>query len=84
VINDFDKLLLAVKSKRMLPLLEDLKSYEGGEDAYPFGEYHHLVLKKGYDEPGAVAYLEQKGYDDARVQKIRPDIEDCFIARMRQ
>jgi ABC-2 type transport system ATP-binding protein len=84
VINDFDKLLLAVKSKRMLPLLEDLKSYEGGEDAYPFGEYHHLVLKKGYDEPGAVAYLEQNGYDDARVQKIRPDIEDCFIARMRQ
>lgn len=84
VIDDFDKALLAVKSKRMMPLLEDLKSYEGGEDAYPFGEYHHLVLKKEYDETGALAYLKQKGYDDVRVQKIRPDIEDCFIARMRQ
>ena len=68
----------------MLPLLEDLKSYEGGEDAYPFGEYHHLVLKKGFDESGAAVYLRQKGYDDARVQKIRPDIEDCFMALMKQ
>lgn len=84
VIDSFDRSLLAVKSRRMLPLLEDLKSYEGGEDAYPFGEYHHLVLKKGFDESGASVYLRQKGYDDARVQKIRPDIEDCFMALMKR
>ena len=84
VIDSFDRSLLAVKSKRMLPLLEDLKTYEGGDDAYPFGEYHHLVLKNGFDEPGAAAYLAQKGYEDARLQTIRPDIEDCFMALMKQ
>jgi ABC-2 type transport system ATP-binding protein len=83
VIDSFDKELLAVKSNRMLPLLEDLKAYEGGEDAYPFGEFHHLVLKKGSDEANARLYLQQKGYDDLRMQKIRPDIEDCFMARMK-
>jgi ABC-2 type transport system ATP-binding protein len=82
VINSFDKPLLAVKSRRMLPLLEDLKSFEGGLNAYPFGEFHHLVLKKGVDETSAKIYLQQKGYDDLQMQKIKPDIEDCFIARM--
>jgi hypothetical protein len=42
------------------------------------------VLKKGFDESGASVYLRQKGYEDARVQKIRPDIEDCFMALMKQ
>lgn len=84
VIDSFDRSLLAIKSSRMLPLLEDLKTYEGSEDAYPFGEYHHLVLKQGYDESGAGVYLREKGYEDARVQKIRPDIEDCFMSLMKQ
>lgn len=83
VINSFGKELLAIKSDRMLALLDDLKAYEGGEDAYPFGEYHHLVLKKETSEAQARLYLQQKGYDDLRMQKIRPDIEDCFMARMR-
>jgi ABC-2 type transport system ATP-binding protein len=84
VIDSFDKPLLAVKSNRMLPLLDDLKAYEGAADAYPFGEYHHLVLKKGSDETNTISYLKQKGYEDARVQKIRPDIEDVFMALMKQ
>jgi ABC-type multidrug transport system ATPase subunit len=84
VIDSFDKPLLAVKGNRMLPLLEDLKAYEGAEDAYPFGEYHHLVLKKGANETNAKTYLQQKGYTEASVQKIRPDIEDVFMALMKQ
>jgi ABC-2 type transport system ATP-binding protein len=84
VIDSFDKPLLAVKSNRMLPLLDELKAYEGAADAYPFGEYHHLVLKKSADEANIISYLEQKGYNDARVQKIKPDIEDVFMALMKQ
>lgn len=82
VIDSFDKDILAVKSNRMMPLLEDLKTYGGGFSAYPFGEYHHLVLKKGEGEASARLYLQQKGYEDLHMQKIRPDIEDCFMARM--
>jgi ABC-2 type transport system ATP-binding protein len=83
VIDSFDKELLAIKGPRMLPLLDDLKAFEGGEDAYPFGEFHHLVLKKGVDEANAKLYLQQKGYAGLHMQKIRPDIEDCFMARMK-
>ena len=84
VINQFGKPLIAAKAGNMLQLLQELKSLPVVHDAYPFGEYHHLVLKKGFDESGVAVYLRQKGYDDARVQKIRPDIEDCFMALMKQ
>jgi ABC-2 type transport system ATP-binding protein len=84
VIDSFGKPLLAIKSNRMLPMLDDLKAYEGAEDAYPFGEYHHLVLKKGADENNVKVYMKQKGYEDATVQNIRPDIEDVFMALMKQ
>jgi ABC-2 type transport system ATP-binding protein len=82
VIDSFDKTLLAVKSRRMLPLLEDLKAFEGAEDAYPFGEYHHVVLRPGITDTHAMSYLSQKGYEDVQVQLITPNIEDCFMARM--
>src|SRR4029079_203634 len=47
VVDAFGKTLLAVKSNDMLHLLNDLKQYENAEDAYPFGEYHHVVMKSG-------------------------------------
>ena len=47
VVEEFGKKLLAVKSDNMLHLLNDLKKYEDVEDAYPFGEYHHAVMKNG-------------------------------------
>ena len=82
VIESFDRSLLAVKTERMLPLLNDLKTYEGAEDAYPFGENHHVVLKNGYDERSVDQFLQHKGYDDVRIRAIKPDIEDCFMRLM--
>ena len=46
IVDSFGKKLLAVKSNDMLHLLKDLKQCKEVEDAYPFGEYHHVVLKK--------------------------------------
>jgi ABC-type multidrug transport system ATPase subunit len=84
VIDSFKNQLLAVKNHEMLPLLETLKAYEGAADAYPFGEFHHVVLKEGYTETNVTDYLHEKGNDPVRVEKIRPDIEDCFMALMKQ
>ena len=84
VIDSFKNQLLAVKNHEMLPLLETLKAYEGAADAYPFGEFHHVVLKEGYTETNITDYLHEKGNDPVRVEKIRPDIEDCFMALMKQ
>ena len=81
VIDEFGKTLLAVKSNNMLQLLDDLKEYEAVEDAYAFGEYHHAVMKSGGREE-LDNYL--KGTTrDYEIKEARPDIEDCFIALMK-
>lgn len=83
VINSFQQPLLAVKANRMLPLLNDLKAFEGSDNAYPFGEYHHVVLKEGTEPAVLENYLRQRGYGPVTITTIRPDIEDCFMALMR-
>ena len=81
VVNEFGKTLLAVKSNDMLHLLNDLKQYEEVADAYPFGEYHHVVMKSG-NEKELNNYL-QKTNRQYEVKQVQPDIEDCFIALMK-
>lgn len=81
VVNEFGKKLLAVKSNDMLHLLNDLKQCKEVEDAYPFGEYHHVVMKNG-GESELNNYLQQTGRQ-YELKEVRPDIEDCFIDLMK-
>ncbi len=71
----FGKKLLSVKGPDMLQLLRQLQHMEGVENAYPFGEHHHAVLKTSAD----ALHLP----DGIEVQEVEPDIEDCFISLMR-
>ena len=63
----------------MLHLLNDLKQCKNVEDAYPFGEYHHVVMKDAGRQIELNTYLQQtnRQYD---LKEVQPDIEDCFIA----
>jgi ABC-type multidrug transport system ATPase subunit len=83
VIASYKHPLLAVKDGNMLQLLELLQQYEGVLDAYPFGEYHHVVLKDGYTDSSIKDYLQQHQLEHVAMQTIRADIEDCFIALMK-
>ncbi|WP_207513355.1 ABC transporter ATP-binding protein [Longitalea luteola] len=83
VIAAFKQPLVAVKDANMLPLLNHLHHFEGTQDAYPFGEYHHVVLKDGYAAADVSNYLQHQ-HAQAEVQSIKADIEDCFIALMKQ
>jgi ABC-type multidrug transport system ATPase subunit len=83
VIASFKHPLVAVKDSNMLQLLNELLRFEGTLDAYPFGEYHHVVLKDGYTASSLTNYLQQQGHVQPDVQTIRADIEDCFIALMK-
>ena len=81
IVKQFGKKLLAVKSNNMLELLNILNDQEMVENAYPFGEYHHVVLK----EDGADALREElknKGVE-FEMQEAEANIEDCFIRLMR-
>jgi ABC-type multidrug transport system ATPase subunit len=83
IIDDFSKPLWAVKSSKMLQLLIDLKQKDFIENVYPFGEYHHVVMKDGSGEALLKQAIQSKKDQNAVAEKVRPDIEDCFIALMK-
>jgi ABC-2 type transport system ATP-binding protein len=82
VTDSFQKPLLAARSADMLKLLRRLKSAADVEDAYPFGEYHHVVLNKNYNRPALENYIVQE-QPDAEIIEASPNIEDCFMNLMK-
>src|SRR6478609_1109886 len=82
IVDSFPRPLWAVKSSRMLPLLIDLEQKDFIENVYPFGEYHHVVMKDGSGEALLRQIIQSKKDDNAVAKKVQPDIEDCFIALM--
>src|SRR5258705_9975995 len=83
IVTNFSKPLWAVKSSRMLPLLNDLLQKDFVEDAYPFGEFHHVVMKDRSGESLLRQFIQDHSNEKAVLEKAQPDIEDCFIALMK-
>jgi ABC-type multidrug transport system ATPase subunit len=83
IVKSFSKPLWAVKSSRMLPLLHELLQKDFVENAYPFGEYHHVVMKDRSGEEKLQQFIQNRNDDKAVLQATQPDIEDCFIALMK-
>lgn len=80
IVQQFGRKLLAVKSNNMLELLKILNDQEIVENAYPFGEYHHVVLKNG-GEDVLRNELNRKGML-FEMEEAEANIEDCFIRLM--
>ena len=83
IVNEFQKPLLAIRSSRMLNLLSELKSFDEVEDAYPFGQYHHVVMKKEDQMEKLKQFLRQRLHETPEIISVQPDIEDCFIELMK-
>lgn len=82
IVQQFGKKLLSAKSADMLALLKVLNDQEQVENAYPFGEYHHIVLKDD-GESSLRDDLTRKGFDYEMKDAV-VNIEDCFIRLMEQ
>jgi ABC-2 type transport system ATP-binding protein len=80
IVRQFGRKLLAAKSADMLALLKFLNDQEQVENAYPFGEYHHIVLKED-GEAALRAELDKTGVV-CELKEAEPNIEDCFIRLM--
>lgn len=81
VVDSFSKPLWAVKSSSMLDLLHALKKEDFVYNVYPFGEYHHVVMKDKTGEQSLNRFInEQKNIE---AMQVKPDIEDCFIELMK-
>lgn len=83
IIDSFSKTLLAVRAEKMFPLLGALKHLPETEDAYPFGEYHHVVLKEGYDVAKFQEQVLKLPFENVEVTPVRANIEDCFMDLMK-
>jgi ABC-2 type transport system ATP-binding protein len=81
ITDDFKKPIMAARATNMLHLLNDLKAFEQTEDAYPFGEYHHAVMKKDFNEEALKNYLQQTN-KELELKKTEANIEDCFMSLM--
>jgi ABC-type multidrug transport system ATPase subunit len=84
ITNSFSQTLIAVKSEKMYQLLKDLPQWKEIEDSYSFGEYHHAVMKEGFNEDALRKFLEDKGHKNLEMHSVQPNIEDCFLHLMKQ
>jgi ABC-2 type transport system ATP-binding protein len=83
IVGNFSQPLWAIRSSAMLRLLNDVKQLEPVQDAYPFGEYHHVVLKDREGIGQLKQFILDRKEENAVIKAVEPDIEDCFIALMK-
>lgn len=83
IVKNFPQPLWAVKSDRMLSLLNELKQKDFVENVYPFGEYHHVVLRDKSAGPLLSQFMQGKAKENSSLQEVVPNIEDCFIQLMK-
>jgi ABC-2 type transport system ATP-binding protein len=83
IIGRFRQPIISVKAANMLHLLNDLKAFPGQQDAYAFGEFHHVILKDKSQEEALREYLSAKSHSQLELKQAQPDIEDCFMALMK-
>lgn len=75
--------IFSVKGADMYSLLHQLKTKTEVLLAYPFGEYHHVVMKQ--KNVSLETAREQLGLtNEEEILPATPDIEDCFIYSMTQ
>jgi len=82
IIEKFGKPMWAAKANNMLHLLNDLNGMNEVEAAYPFGEYHHVIMKSGYDDKVLKKHFEQSS-QAIQIVDVTPNIEDCFMDLMK-
>lgn len=83
IISQYQHPLAAISTDHMYELMEDLLSYENTLSAFRFGDSIHYTPKdKAIGKEELHHFLESKGHSGIRIETIKPDIEDCFMALM--
>ncbi|OIR14157.1 putative ABC transporter ATP-binding protein YbhF [mine drainage metagenome] len=85
ITKDFKKPLWSVKANEMFRLMNAIKENPDVESCYPFGQHHHVVFKTDENAKEKLESIAHDGnYTDFEVRLIEPDIEDCFMALMKE
>ena len=85
VTSEFKKPLWAVKANEMFPLMNSIREDPAVESCYPFGQYHHVVFKTRENNKEKLEQIAQaRNYTGLEIHSIEPNIEDCFMALMKE
>lgn len=79
MVEKFGGDLYGIKARDMYGLLKVLRTEDDIANCYTAGEYHHLVVKSGFDPDKLKQDLVAHGHSDVEIKSIIPDIEDVFI-----
>ena len=82
IIGQYKGKILAISSPDLYSLKNDLESYVKTHSVYLFGQVLHLTIAEEESEKDLIKFLEKKGYKNLVVNKISPNIEDCFLDLM--
>lgn len=81
IVAQFGKELYSVRSDDNYQSLLDLREYEATHSVFLFGQsLHYTDIQNKASIDKLKTYLMSKGRSDIVIEKIKPDIEDCFMA----
>lgn len=77
--------LYAVRTEQMNRLINDLRSYPQSRSVYLFGQdVHFTPASKEIRKEDILSFLTEKGHESVHIEKIKPTIEDRFMAVARE
>lgn len=83
VAKSFSSTLYGISSKHRFQLIQVLREYKYLKSVHPFGEsVHYSDQRENPDTDEILNYLNSRGIEDAKIQKIESNIEDTFMELM--
>lgn len=84
IVKGHEKPILAIKATEVYRLINDIRDYKYTNSIYPFGEYlHYTDQRSDYNIAELKEYLERKGHEHITIAPIEGNIEDSFMALMK-
>ncbi len=85
IIKEYSHPLASIRSDNPQQLIKDLRSYENALSAFRFGESIHYACDSGkMNTEKLQTFLESRGHSAISIEPIEPNIEDCFMALMKE
>lgn len=85
VQSEYPYQIVAVRTNNMYDIINHLHEHTKIVSAFRFGDQIHISYKKDeLEEQEIKSFLENKGHQIIRFNKIEADIEDCFMAFMNE
>jgi ABC-2 type transport system ATP-binding protein len=85
IIQQFNKLLWAIRSDTMYKLLTDIRKHPAIETCFAFGDTHHATLAAADISINTMEkYLLNLGHTSVEIVPIEATIEDCFMELSKQ